>query len=212
MTDLRFASRGARADRYAAAPTLLIDLRVTEATGAAVAALALRCQLRIEPARRRYTREEGELLADLFGPPARWGQTQKPMQFAAVSVLVPAFTGSTDLALPVPCSYDLEVAAGKYFAALDDGEIPLLLLFSGQAFQVTGQGLRVDPVPWDREVSLRLPVAVWREVMDLHFPDSGWLRLRVGTLAALQRFKSRRALATWDDTVEALLADAGAQR
>ena len=52
------------------------------------------------------------------------------MQFATVSLMVPSFTGSCELDLPVPCTYDFEVAASKYLHALGDGEVPLLLLFS----------------------------------------------------------------------------------
>ncbi|WP_084958684.1 DUF6084 family protein [Thermoactinospora rubra] len=208
MADLRFACLDARADRFAAAPTLLFPLRVTEAGGGAVHAVALRCQIRIEPQRRRYSAAEAELLADLFGAPSRWGETLRPLQFANVSLMVPGFTGATQVDLPVPVTYDLEVAAGKYFAALDDGEIPLLMLFSGTVFARTGTGLSVEQVPWDREARHRLPVAVWRELMDRYFPGEGWLRLRTDTLRALHLYKSAHALATWDDAVAALLAQA----
>ncbi|MEV4162182.1 DUF6084 family protein [Nonomuraea dietziae] len=210
MADLGFACLDARADRFAAAPTLCFPLRITEAGGGAVHALALRCQIRIEPQRRRYSGAESELLADLFGEPSRWGETLRPLQFALVSTMVPGFTGVTEIDLPVPVTYDLEVAAGKYFAALDEGEIPLLLLFSGTVFVRTPTGFSVEQVPWDRETRHRLPVPLWRELMDRYFPGEGWLRLRTDTLRDLHRFKSAHALATWDDTMEALLARARA--
>ena len=107
----------------------------------------------------------------------------------------------------VPCSYDLDVTCGRYFHALDSGGIPLLLLFSGTVFAQGLTGLQIEQVPWHKERSFQLPVSVWREMMDAHFPDSGWLLLRRSTLDSLGRFKSRRALATWNDTVLALLAD-----
>ena len=47
---------------------------------------------------------------------------------------VPAFTGSTTATLTIPCTLDLDVAATKYFHGLDDGDIPLLFLFSGSVF------------------------------------------------------------------------------
>jgi hypothetical protein len=122
--------------------------------------------------------------------------------------MVPGFTGSTEIDLPVPCSYDLEVAAGKYFASLEDGEIPLLLLFSGTVFVRTPTGFAVDQVPWTSETPQRVPVAVWREAMDRFFPGSGWLRLRRDTLAELQRYKADRSLAGWDDVMAELLARA----
>ncbi|GAA4604746.1 DUF6084 family protein [Actinoallomurus liliacearum] len=205
----QFTCVGAQADPYAAVPTLVLRLRITDDTPGGVHAITLRCQIRIEPARRQYTTGEAELLGDLFGPVARWRDTVRAMQLATLSVTVPPFTGSTDVDVPVPCGYDLEVAAGKYFASLEDGEIPLLLLFSGTVFCRTERGFEVTPVPWDREARYRLPVALWHEVMDLYFPGTGWLRLRRDTLRGLLRYKSARALATWDETVERLLEEAG---
>ncbi|MGH8893322.1 MAG: DUF6084 family protein [Actinomycetes bacterium] len=210
MTDLQFECLGARPDRYAAAPTLLFDLRVRETTGARVHALVLRTQIRVEPAKRRYSDEEAERLLDLFGERPRWADTQKALQLASVAVALPGFTGETEVALPVPCTYDLEVAPTRYLHALGDGEAPLLLLFSGTVFFAGGgSGLQVEQVPWDREVSYRLPAAVWRELMDRYFPDSAWLRLRRSSVDALGRVKSREALPTWDETVERVLKQAG---
>ena len=67
MTPLSFTCTGVRADPYAAGPTLVFRLRITAGDQARVHALALRCQLRLEPARRGYGTEEGERLTDLFG-------------------------------------------------------------------------------------------------------------------------------------------------
>jgi hypothetical protein len=208
VADLSFACTGVRSDPYAASPTLVFRLRITENAGLTVNAVALRCQFRIEPHRRTYSTAETPLLADLFGTVDRWGDTLKPLQFATVAAMVPGFTGTTEIDLPVPCSYDLEVAAGKYFASLEDGEIPLLLLFSGTVFVRTPTGFTVDQVPWTSETPQRVPVTVWREAMDRFFPGSGWLRLRRETLADLQRYKSDTSLAGWDDVIADLLARA----
>jgi hypothetical protein len=209
MTDLVFDCVDAQPDRYAAVPTLLLKLRISETTGAQVHAIALRCQIRIEPQRRRYSPEEADGLVELFGEPPRWGDTLKPMQFATVALMVPNFTGSTELDLPVPCSYDFEVAAAKYLHALGDGEVPMLLLFSGTVFTRDLGGFSVGQVPRHREAGYRLPVSVWREIMDRFFPGAGWIRVRRDTLDALQRFKAIRALPTWDDALEALFKEAG---
>lgn len=203
MGDLAFECVESRPERYAAAPTLVFRLRVSEATGQDVRAIALRCQMRIQPQRRAYSATEESRLADLFGSRDRWGDTLKPMQFAAVTAMVPAFRGAIEIDLPVPCSYDLEVASGQYFHALDEGEIPLLMLFSGTVFGARG----VEMVPWDRECLHRMPVAVWRELMDHYFPGTGWLRLRRETLDGLQAFKHSRALPTWDETITTLLKE-----
>jgi Family of unknown function (DUF6084) len=208
MSELVFECVDARPERYAAAPTIQFRLRVSETTGERVHAVVLRCQMRIQPQRRGYSDAEAELLSDLFGERPRWGDTLKPLQFTNVSLMVPEFQGTTELDMPVSCTYDFEVAASKYFHALDDGEVPLLMLFSGTVFLRAASGFSVEPVPWEKEASYRLPVPVWREVMDLYFPNSAWIRMRRETLDALQGFKSRMALPTWDDTLEMLLKQA----
>ncbi|MCZ2526361.1 DUF6084 family protein [Streptomyces sp. HB2AG] len=209
MTGFSFACTGVRADRYAAGPTLVLRLRITASPGKRVHAMVLHCQIRVEPALRGYADSEAARLADLFGERSRWGSTLKPLQFAQVSLTVPAFTGETEADLAVPCTYDTDVAASRYFEALEDGEVPLLLLFSGTAF--TGAaGFRVEPVPWDREATCRMPVAVWREMIEQHFPGAGWIRLSRDAMDALLGFRSRRALPSWEATVRALLEDAGA--
>ncbi|WP_330328747.1 DUF6084 family protein [Streptomyces sp. NBC_00536] len=210
MTDFAFTCTGVRADAYAAGPTLVFRLRVTATPGTRVHALALRCQMRIEPARRGYEPAEAAALADLFGARSRWGTTLQPVQFTQVTAMIPSFTGETETDLVVPCTYDMDIAATRYFNALEDGEVPLLMLFSGTAF--TGStGFHVEPVPWDREASHRMPVSVWREMVEQHFPGCGWLRLPRDTMDDLLAYRSRHALASWEATVRALLdADAAA--
>ncbi|WP_405997129.1 DUF6084 family protein [Streptomyces sp. NBC_00829] len=207
MTEFSFTCTGVRADPYAAGPTLVLRLRITASGNARVHALALRCQIRIEPARRGYEPAEAEGLADLFGERSRWGSTLQPVQFAQVSHMVPSFTGETETDLVVPCTYDMDVAATRYFSALCDGEVPLLMLFSGTAFTGSG-GFHVEPVPWDREANYRMPVAVWREMMEQHFPGCGWIRLPRDTMDALLAFRSRGAFASWEAAVQALLSRA----
>ncbi|MFF1904412.1 DUF6084 family protein [Kitasatospora sp. NPDC058218] len=204
MTALSFACTGVRPDPHAAGPTLVLRLRITAPAGTRVHALALRCQLRIEPARRSYGEAEGERLADLFGERSRWGSTLHPVQFALVPLMVPGFTGETEVDLVVPCTYDMDVASARYLAALDGGDVPLLLLFSGTAFTGPG-GFQVTPVPWDREATLRMPVQVWREMIEQHFPGCGWLRLPGELMAELLAYRSRRALPSWEATVRELL-------
>jgi hypothetical protein len=203
---LRFACTGARPEPYAAGPSVQLDLRVI--ADEPVHAVALRTQIRIEPRRRRYTAVEEDRLTDLFGEPARWGETLNPLQLATVAALVPGFTGSTTVPLAVPLTYDLDVAAAKYLHGLEVGDVPLLLLFSGTVFRGAPDRVQVGLVPWHEEATYRLPVAVWRAAMDAHFPDAGWVRLRRETLEALRAYRSERVLPTWDDTVERLLKEA----
>ncbi len=208
MAELVFDCTGARADKFAAYPSMFFTLRVSETTGQRVEAIALRCQIRIVPARRRYTDEEAERLNDLFGDTQRWADTLKPVQFINVSTMVPGFTGSTDIDLPVPLTYDMEIGATRYFAGLDDGEVPLLLLFSGTVFSITDGKMSVTQVPWSNEASYRLPVSVWREAMDAHFPNAAWIKVSLLTFDDLVRFKTARGLLTWDATILALLSEA----
>jgi hypothetical protein len=206
VAELVFDCVGARAERHAVVPMITLDLRITETTGEQIDAIALRCQVRIEPHRRRYSAGEAEALHDLFGDTDRWADTLKPMQFTMVSAMVPRFTGTTTLELPVHCTYDLEIASTKYFDALTDGAIPLLLLYSGTVFSVRDGRMSVQQIPWSKESAFPLPVSVWRETVDVHFPNSGWLRLSRHTLAALRAYKTSQALPTWDDTIATLLA------
>jgi Family of unknown function (DUF6084) len=208
VAELAFDCIGAHPDKYAVAPSMSLTLRIAETTGIKVDAIALRCQIRIEPTRRRYSDAEAERLNDLFGDTKRWAETLRPLQFTTVSIMVPGFAGSTELDLPVMLSYDLEIGSVRYFAGLESGEIPLLLLFSGTVFSTAEGRLQVQQVPWSKEASYRLPVSVWREAIDVHFPNSAWIRMSLQTLDELQQFKTRQALPTWDATLAALLAQA----
>jgi hypothetical protein len=211
VTDLDFRCTGVRPEPFGASPTLLFDLRIEELDHQPVHAVALRCQIRIEPAQRTYEPDEVDMLGDLFGEPSRWSSTLKPLQFAHASITVPAFTGTTHVDLPVPCTYDTEVASASYFRALARGEIPLLMLFSGTVF--TGRnGFRAEPIPWHKETSCLMPVDIWRELIESYFPNTGWLRLRKDTLESLRRYRSARALPSWEQVFEELLASAEATR
>ena len=208
MADLIFGCTGAASERYAATPTLTFSLTITERSGVRIHAIALRCQIRVEPHRRRYSAAEAQRLHDLFGDPSRWAETVKPIQLATVTTTVPTFTAVTEVEVPVPVTYDLEVASARYLQGLDDGTIPLLLLFSGTVFVATGEGFSVELVPWSAEASYRLPVSVWHDLVDAHFPGRSWLPCSNVTLDALSAFKAKHALPTWDATLAALLAQA----
>ena len=205
MAELSFDCIGTKVDRYAVVPALSLVLRISETSGQRVEAIAMRCQIRIEPARRRYSAAEAERLNDLFGDTERWADTLKPMQFSTVATMVPGFSGATEIELPITFTYDLEVGSARYFDSLEAGEIPLRLLFSGTVFTVADGRIQVQQVPWSKEAAYRLPVPVWREEIDAHFPYSAWIMMSRQTLEELQRIKSAHALPTWDLTLDALL-------
>lgn len=209
MTALDFRVLQVRAEPHAAIPTLLFRLRLTEASGAPIHALALRCQLRIEPNRRSYAGGEQERLFELFGEAAGWGEALHPFLWTHASATVPGFSGSTEFDLPIECTYDFEVTAAKYLHSLADGEVPLLFLFSGTIFCKGTSGFAVEPLSWGSEARFRLPVAVWRELMDCYFPNSGWLRLSRETIDGLRAFRADRALPSLELAIEQLLKLAG---
>jgi hypothetical protein len=196
-------------ERFAAVPTLRFLTRVREASGATIHAIALRTQVRIEPQRRRYGPDEEARLLEMFGQTPLWGDSLKPFLWTHIDMMITGFAGETVCELPIACTYDFEVAAAKYLHGLGEGEVPLLFLFRGTVFIKGANGLAVELVPWHLESRFRLPVSLWRELMDAYFPDSGWLRLSRPAIDRLQQFKATRALPTWEETIEVLLKEAG---
>jgi hypothetical protein len=210
MPDLNFQVEKAEPVPFAAGPLLVFKLRVSQAAAGGepgpIHTVALRCQIRIEPARRRYGSAEQERLLDLFGTPDRWSQTLRAMLWTHTSVAVPPFSTSTVVDLLVPCTYDFNLATAKFFYALVEGEVPLTLLFSGTVFYEAPDGaLQVCQIPWEKEAAFRLPVRVWKDMMDLYYPNSAWLCLRQDVFDRLYRYKSRRGLPTWEQALESLL-------
>ncbi len=212
MSELAFAVVGARPEPYAASPQLALRVRVTEATGTPVHAIALRAQVRIEPQGRRYDGGESERLVELFGGPERYGDTLRPLLWTHVSQTVLAFEGETEFDLAIPCSYDFEVAAHKFLSALADGEIPLDVLFSGTVFVRGESGVATELVPWSCEARFRLPVATYRATMDAHFPGSAWIRIDRATFDELYRFKTAGGFPTWERALAQLCDQARSAR
>jgi Family of unknown function (DUF6084) len=207
--ELEFAVEGAHAVRHAAAPTLGFDLRVERPGGGSIRSVSLTAQIRIAATQRPYARGEQERLAELFGRPDQWSQTVRSLLWTHAVAQLPPFTGNTLVELLVPVTYDFEVAGARYLHALEDGEVPLELLFSGTVFYSGPDGrLQVASIAWDREAEFRMPVSVWREVMDAYFPNSAWLRLRRDAFDRLAAYKAERALPSWEAAIESVLAEA----
>jgi Family of unknown function (DUF6084) len=208
MPELHFQIEGAEAVPHAATPLIALKLRITNFPSTeAIHAITLRCQVQIEPAKRRYVPNEQEKLLDLFGTPERWARTVKPLLWMNTSIAVPRFTGELLVDLELPCTFDFNVAATKYFHALEAGDIPVAVMFSGTLFYEGPEGsLQISQVPWDRECSFRLPVSVWKEMMEMHHPDSAWLCLRRDTFEQLYNYKVRHGLPTWEQAIAKALA------
>lgn len=213
MPDLLFQIDGAEVEPFAASPHLAFRLRVTNtALNETIHSITLRAQIQIEAPRRPYNPNEQAGLADLFGEPARWGRTLKTLLWTHTSVVIPAFSGSTEVRLLVPCTFDFNVAATKYFAGLEDGDVPLCLQFSGSMFYADNAGpLQVMPIPWDKEVRFRLPVKLWRELMDTYYPGIAWLCLERDAFERLYRYKVERGIPTWEQALDSLLRSVEAE-
>lgn len=206
MPDLDFRIERAEVLDFAAAPTLVFKLCLESPTGESLRSITLNAQIRIATPQRPYSVKEQTRLSDLFGESHRWGDTLKSLLWAQSVVLVPPFTGRTTVDLPVACTYDFEVVSAKYFHGLDDGEIPLEFLFSGAIFYQDRNGaLQIAPIPWEKEARFRLPVSLWKQVMESYFPNSAWLRLRKDTFDRLYLYKIQRRLPTWEAALEELL-------
>jgi hypothetical protein len=209
MPNLSFQVEGAEAVPFTAAPLLAFKLRVeNENPDERIQTVALHCQIQIEATRRHYDAQEQERLRDLFGEPERWSRTLRGMLWTHASAIVTPFKGSTLVELPVPCSFDFNVAAVKYFAGLENGEVPLNLMFSGTVFYETDDGrLQVEQISWDKEARFRLPVKVWNEMMDVYYPNGAWLCLRRDVFDRLAQYKMDRGIPTWEQALESLIPE-----
>ncbi len=206
MTDVTFSVLDVLPEPYAVTPRLAARVAVVADDDEPVHAIALRCQVRIEPLRRPYGDDEASGLTDLFGPRERWANTQRTFLWQHATAMIQGFSGSTEVSLPLECTYDFEVTAAKYLHALTGGSIPLQFLFSGTIFVNGAHAFSVRQVPWDREATYDLPVTVWNDLVHQHYPNSGWVRLRHDTAAALAAYKSERGLLDIDDAVVSLLS------
>jgi hypothetical protein len=206
VPDLDFGVEGAEVLKFAAVPSLLFKLRIENLEKEPIRSVALNTQIRIAATRRHYDTVEQERLLEVFGEPHRWGSTLRSLLWTHTNLQVPPFSGSTVVDMPVPCTYDLEVIGSKYFHALEEGEVPLEFLFSGTVYYAgEGGGLQIGRISWEKEAEFRLPVRLWKEMMERYYPNSAWIRLRKDAFDQLYDYKVRRGLPTWEAAVEALL-------
>jgi hypothetical protein len=207
VPDLDFEIQGVEVARFAAAPLLNFKLRVRNSEpGEPVHSLSLQAQIRIETARRKYADAEQRRLLDIFGEPERWAQTLHSMLWTHTQVVVPGFTETVVADLPAPCTFDFNVAAAKYFGGLEGGEVPLTFLYSGTIFyEAADCSLRIAQISWSKESTYSLPVSVWKEMMDVYYPNTAWLCLRRDVFERLHQYKIDRGIPTWEQTVESML-------
>ncbi len=211
MPDLNFKVKGVEPAQRGLAPLLHFILEITNTPESeAIQSVMLQTQIQIQAPRRVYSAGEKEKLKELFGVPEDWGQTLRARLWTHANTIVPQFKGRTEAALAVPCTFDFNVAATKYFYALEDGEVPLLFLFSGTIFYAAPDGrLQIQKISWEKECVWRMPIMRWQELMAHHYPDSAWIAMRRDVFDQLYEFKRREGLSTWDQVLERLLAPNG---
>jgi hypothetical protein len=206
MSSLDFHVESAHALTHAAAPTIVFKLRVTNLQPVEpIQSVMLQTQIQIEALRRKYTEVEKRKLQDLFGEPERWNETLRTTYWTTVHLNTIGFVEVTTIDLQVPCSFDFNIAATKYFAGLEDGEIPLSFLFSGTVFYSTDDGLQIDQISWSKESKFRLPVSVWQEMMNHYYPNGAWLRLRRDVFDRLLKYKIDQGIPSWESVIDNLL-------
>jgi len=207
MPDLNFVVQRAQVPKFSAVPMITFVLRVDNPDSVeTIHSIALRCQIQLDVTRRRYTTSDQTHLRDLFGEPERWSQTLRNMLWTHASVNVPPFRALIEVELPVPCTFDFNVAATKYFHGLENGDVPLSFLFSGTVFYGhEGDQMLVSPISWEKEARFNLPVKVWREMMDVYYPNTAWLCLRRDVFERIYDYKVRHGIPTWEQALESML-------
>jgi hypothetical protein len=210
MPDLRFEIEHASVAPNSATPQLSFRVHISNMSAEPIHSIALRAQVQIEPIRRRYSSAEQERLKELFGEPEQWSKSLQPLIWTHVSQNVTAFTGQISIEIPVPCTFDFNIAMTKYAYGLEGGELPTSLLFSGTVFYVgSNTGLQIAQIPWDRQASYRVPVALWKEMMDRYYPNTAVLAFRRDLFDRLNDFKTQNHIGSWDQVLERMLDAAG---
>ena len=84
--------------------------------------------------------------------------------------------------------------------------------FSGSVFYTRDDGpLQVVPISWDKEVHFRLPVKLWKELMDTYYPGIAWLCLDRDAFERLYRYKVEHGIPTWEQALDSLLRNVEAE-
>jgi hypothetical protein len=210
MPDLSFEIISAEVAPYSVIPLLIFKMRIVSEEEEQIQNVNLKCQIMLTVTQRRYNADEKAKMKDIFGEPERWGKTMHAFLWTNVNTVVPRFTGSTIVDLPIPCSYDFEVVSTKYFNALEGGEIPLNFLFSGTMFyEGEGGNLQIGQISWSKEANYRLPVALWKDAIASAFPNTAWIRLQKDVFDQLYQYKITHGLITWEDVLTRLLRASG---
>jgi hypothetical protein len=208
MVELQFRVTGVDIQPFSATPLLSFQVHISHAhPNISIHAISLRSQIYIAATRRIHTPEQQGRLTEVFGEPERWSDTLRNLLWIHASINVPAFKQSTMVDLNIPCSYDFNIAATKYFYALDEGEIPLLFIFSGTVFYTELDGsVQIGPITWNKEAFFEMPTAVWLELMERYYPNQTWLHIRKPVFERLYQYRLQHGFTSWEQVLEHLLS------
>ncbi len=201
MPDLNFVIEKVFPVVHAAAPLLSFKIRIVSSQVDRIHALVLDCKIQVEALPNPPAKFVRDHLEELFGEPSEWAESSHAMPWARASAVVPAFSGGTRCEIEVPCSFDFNVAATKYFYGLEAASAPLQFEFTGTVFT----DLRASSIAPAKQVRFALPMRVWSDLMDAHYPESMWLRLPRRVFQRLSRYKAENRIPNWEDVLERLL-------
>lgn len=193
----------------AALPTLQFRARVRTLGIGAVRSVALESHIRIATDPRNYCEQDRHRLADLLGGPVGVLRPPPGLLWARATTQIPPFTGETQVEIPVICSYDFEVVAGRFLHSLSGGVVPLDFRFSGAVFYDHDDRLQASRLPPETTATFPMPVRVWRDLMEHYFPGTAWLRLDREVFDALCGYRTANKLTSWSQTLRSLLRSAG---
>jgi hypothetical protein len=81
------------------------------------------------------------------------------------------------------------------------------MLFSGTIFYGSLESpLQVAPISWEQEARYKLPVQMWREMMDTYYPNSVWINLHRDAFERLYQYKIEHGIPTWEQALERVLS------
>jgi hypothetical protein len=208
VLDLEFEIEAVEPVRQAVSPHLVFRLALDQPAERPVRIqnILLHVQIRIDPHLRRYDASTKERLRDLFGQDEQWSRTVHSLLWTHVDTIVLPFSERTVVELAVPCSFDFNLAATRYFDGIEEGDVPLRFLFSGTIFhEGEGGALQVALIPWEREAFHRLPIQIWKRLMNQYYPRSAWLQLGKDVFDRLLQYKRRSGVPTWEGAFAQLL-------
>jgi hypothetical protein len=206
MRSVTFRVVDARNVPFSATPQIALTIEVdADETGREVQSLLVHSSVRLEAGLRLYEPSERDNLTDLFGSGSVWARAPKSLLWANVTSVVPGFESRATFEVHLPCSPDLAATASKYLSALEAGEVPITVQFSGTVFFSGSAGLEVSHIPRDREASFRFPAALFRRAADEHFPNAVVFGLRRDVFERLEGYRKAHGLLEPADAIEHLL-------